>query len=418
MDRALNAFQVAALLVSASYGIGFLFGSGELAVSHGMAGSIYGLSTAFGMLLLAVFAVRLWRGGAPIWGLFGRAYGDGMKNTVALLSLVWMAGVLAAQIHGGVAIMKLLGLADWAAYGLVLAGIFTASRLNLRVASTVFFLFLLASGLVLVYAVISGDAGQIYMESPTRFVADLGTFRPWTAVSILIAVVALVCTGADYHQFVLAALKPSAALWGCILAGICLCAVSFLPASVVIGLQSEGGLAGLQDSKQVIPFALSKVASQAGSIAAGNILLLGLSAAALGSGAAIVRAMTSALAATTKTNGSDQSFWMTFVSLGIGAALASRGQGIVATMVSVNVIYIASIAWPFACLLAGYRLAPGQALTVVAVGFSASSLVYAASWFNVFLDDSDFMSLMIGLVASGLLIAKYWLCRTFRRIPT
>lgn len=418
MERALNALQVAALLVSASYGIGFLFGSGELAVSHGMAGSIYGLSTAFGMLLLAVFAARLWHGGLPIWDLFGRAYGGGMKNSVALLSLVWMAGVLAAQIHGGVAIMRLLGLTDWVSYGVVLAGIFIASRVNLRVASTIFSLFLLASGLVLVYAVVSDNAGQIYMESPSRLVTDLGTFQPWTAMSIFIAVVALVCTGADYHQFLLAARKSSAAVWGCLLAGICLCAVSFLPASVVIGLQSEGGLAGLQDSKQVIPFALSRVASQAGSIAAGNILLLGLSAAALGSGAAIVRAMTSALAAATKVERTDETPWMTLISLSIGAALASRGQGIVATMVSVNVIYIASIAWPFICLLAGRTLTPSQALAVVATGFVSASVVYAASWLGKPFNDSAFVSLVVGLMASGFLIAGFWLRGTVRRIPT
>ncbi len=40
MNRALGSLQVAALLVSASYGIGFLFGSGELALSHGMAASM------------------------------------------------------------------------------------------------------------------------------------------------------------------------------------------------------------------------------------------------------------------------------------------------------------------------------------------------------------------------------------------
>lgn len=256
------------------------------------------------------------------------------------------------------------------------------------------------------------------MESPSRLVTDLGTFQPWTAMSIFIAVVALVCTGADYHQFLLAARKSSAAVWGCLLAGICLCAVSFLPASVVIGLQSEGGLAGLQDSKQVIPFALSRVASQAGSIAAGNILLLGLSAAALGSGAAIVRAMTSALAAATKVERTDETPWMTLISLGIGAALASRGQGIVATMVSVNVIYIASIAWPFICLLAGRTLTPSQALAVVATGFVSASVVYAASWLGKPFNDSDFVSLVVGLMASGFLIAGFWLRGTVRRIPT
>src|SRR5690349_990608 len=117
MDRTLGTFQVAALLVSASYGIGFLFGSGEMALAHGMAGSLYGVATAAGMLLLTLVAARVWHGGTAIWDLFGQACGPAMKNVVALLSIVWMAGVLAAQIHGGVAIMRLLGLDEWLAFG-------------------------------------------------------------------------------------------------------------------------------------------------------------------------------------------------------------------------------------------------------------------------------------------------------------
>ena len=107
MNRALGSLQVAALLVSASYGIGFLFGSGELALSHGMAGSIYGVATGFGMLVLAVFARQLWATGLPVWDLFGRAYGRQLQGVVALLSLIWMSGVLAAQIQGGVAVLEL-----------------------------------------------------------------------------------------------------------------------------------------------------------------------------------------------------------------------------------------------------------------------------------------------------------------------
>jgi SSS family solute:Na+ symporter len=128
--------------------------------------------------------------------------------------------------------------------------------------------------------------------------------------------------------------------------------------------------------------------------------------------------MTSALAAATKVERSDKTPWMTLISLGIGAALASRGQGIVATMVSVNVIYIASIAWPFICLLAGRTLTPPQALAVVATGFASASMVYAASWLGKPFNDSDFVSLVAGLTASGFLIAGFWLRGTVRRIPT
>lgn len=403
MKHELNAFQVAALLVSASYGIGFLFGSGELAISNGMAGSIYGLATAGGMLLLATFAGRLWRSGRPIWDLFGAAYGPTLKNAVALLSVVWMAGVLAAQIHGGVALLRLLGLFPGASYAGVLAGIFVASRLNLRLASTVFSAFLLASGVVLVYALLSGGGGAIYVQAPARFVADLHTFSTGAIASILIAVVALVCTGADYHQFVLAAQRSRVATWGCLLAGLVLVALSFLPASVVIALQLDGGLSGLADSKQVIPYALTHAASQLGGVGTGSVLLLGLFAAALGSGAAIVRAMAGAISATVG-GFSMTSAWLTSASLAIGAVLALRGQGIVATMVSVNVLYIASIGLAFVCLLAGRPLSVRAARSAVLTGFVVSFGVYALSWVGILLPDADLTALCLGALASGLAV--------------
>ncbi|MEZ5663129.1 MAG: hypothetical protein R3E94_06305 [Burkholderiaceae bacterium] len=174
MDRVLSSVQIAALLVSASYGIGFLFGSGELALTHGMAGSIYGIATGFGMLALALVAKPLWRSGLSVWDLFGRAYGTQLRGLVAALSLVWMAGVLAAQIHGGVAVARLLGVPD--PYGLiiVLGLIYAAAHMSLRIASGVFSGCLLLSGLVLVYALVAADGLALYLEA----VPDL--WRIWT----------------------------------------------------------------------------------------------------------------------------------------------------------------------------------------------------------------------------------------------
>jgi len=128
--RVLGALQVAALLVSASYGIGFLFGSGEMALTHSMAGGLYGVATALGMLALASFAGRLWKLGMPVWELFGRAFGPPIQRAVALLSLVWMSGVLAAQIAGGVAIAEVIGLPRELAQAAVLVLIHWAALHN------------------------------------------------------------------------------------------------------------------------------------------------------------------------------------------------------------------------------------------------------------------------------------------------
>ena len=206
--RTLGALQVAALLVSASYGIGFLFGSGEMALSHGMAGGLYGVATALGMLALATFAGRLWKLGVPVWELFGQAFGQPIQRAVALLSLVWMSGVLAAQIAGAVAIAQVMGLPAYFSHALVLALILGASRLDLRVASRLFAACLLASALVLLYALAEAGGLALYAQAAPLFVRDLGGFSPARLVSIVLAVGLLVCLGADYHQFVLAARRP------------------------------------------------------------------------------------------------------------------------------------------------------------------------------------------------------------------
>lgn len=405
MSRALNSLQVAALLVSCSYGIGFLFGSGEMALQHGMAGSIYGLATGIGMLLLAGFAARLWRGGAAIWDLLGRAYGPSVKHAVAALSIVWMAGVLAAQIHGGVAIMQLLGLKGWPAFGAILACMFGASRLHLGLASKIFTVLLLSSGFVLLCVLFSGSGAQFYARSPALFLRDLATFDGASLVSITVAITALVCTGADYHQFLLAARRPLDATVGCLLAAAALIALSFVPASVVLGLQHEGGLGSLADTRQVIPFALTQAAEGLGIASLGAMFLAGLLGAALGCGAAIVRAMASALEAATQGRIDDARAWPSALVLCLGAALAVRGQGIVATMVSVNVIYIASIAVTFVCMVAGRPLPLRAAKGAMCFGFAASTAVYVAHRARPAEGNADLMSLVAGLVASVLVCA-------------
>ena len=63
-------------------------------------------------------------------------------------------------------------------------------------------------------------------EFEAVFVRDLGGFSAARLVSIVFAVGLLVCLGADYHQFVLAARRPTVAAAGCALAGVILIAVA------------------------------------------------------------------------------------------------------------------------------------------------------------------------------------------------
>lgn len=403
-ERSLSSLQVAALLVSASYGIGFLFGSGELALRHGMAGSIYGVATAAGMFILALVGRRLWASGVPVWEWFGRAYGPRLQRAVALLSLVWMAGVLAAQVHGGSAVAELLGLSRGSAFVAVLSLVYFASRMNLRFASFVFAMCLLSSALVLVYALVVSGGLSLYLRAAPVFSQDLETFSGPRLLAITLAVTLLVCTGADYHQFMLAARRPTSAIVGCVLAGIALFAVSFLPSALVVTMQHASALNDLSGTQQVIPLLLARVVGALGT-GADKLMLAALSTAALGSGAAILRAMASALASAAPAKIPERHPAVTLTALGLGAAVASRGQGIVDTMVSVNVVYIASIAVCLAALLRGAVLSTRNAAMTMAAGFVASVAVYVAGWTGWLTGDADVMSLVAGLAASALAAA-------------
>ena len=397
MDRVLSSVQIAALLVSASYGIGFLFGSGELALTHGMAGSIYGIATGFGMLALALVAKPLWKSGLSVWDLFGRAYGTQLRGLVAALSLVWMAGVLAAQIHGGVAVARLLGVPDTYGLFIVLSLIYVAAQMSLRIASSVFAGCLLLSGVVLVYTLVAADGLALYREAVPRFVQDLDTFSPTQLGSMSLAVGLLVVTGADYHQFVMSGRTARSAMVGCTMAGLALILIGLLPAAVVVAMQSSGALVNMPDGKQVIPWVLSQAV---GNLAwgLGAAMLVALSLAALGSGAAILRAMASAMSTTQ--SGVSRPRLVSAAALIIGAALASRDQGIVETMVSVNIIYLASVGVCFIALLSGISLTPQRARATMVTGLVVSGCVYVASWFGLFAPQADASSLVAGLAAS------------------
>ena len=403
----LGMVQVAALLVSASYGIGFLFGSGQMALSHGMGGGIYGMATAIGMVALAALACRLRRLGLPVWDLFGEAYGPTVQRAVALLSLLWMGGVLAAQIQGGVAVAALLGADRLAALVVVLALLYGASRMDLRVACGVFAGCLLLSAGMLVVALWHAGGLPVYLSAGSAFVDDLSTFSAGRVVTIVIAVAVLVCTGADYHQFVLASRGPVAAVVGCVLAAMLLVLLAFLPPALVVAMQMNQGAGLIGNSSQVIPDALARTA---GHIVpgAGPLMLLALSSAALGSGAAIARAMASALAsALPGRHGEVREVgpWDTAAALLAGGLLASTGQGIVDTMVCVNIVYIASVGCVFTLLLRGVALPRRHARAVMGTGLLGALLGYAVSWLGWSTTDRDTLALVVGLGASVLVLA-------------
>lgn len=398
--RTLGALQVAALLVSASYGIGFLFGSGEYAVRYGMAGAIYGVATGLGMVAMAALAGRLWLAGRAVWDLLGDRSGDRVRRLVALLSIVWMAGVLAAQIHGAVAVVRLLGAGPMVAHAVAIVLIFAASRFELRAASLVFAACLAASAVVLLYALVRSGGVELYAASLPAFTQDLPSLGVPQAFTIAIGVGLLVCTGADYHQFVLAARAPGAAVRGCLLAGVSLLLLAFLPPAVVLSAAAQPSWPGVADAKQVVPQALSLAAGEVAG-AAGPVMLGVLGMAALGSGAAVLRAMVSALEAARPRAASASPIVLAAIAMVVAAALTATGLPIVDTMVSVNVVYIASVGVSLFDLLRGKDGDRAGETWVIGAGFIGSVAAFIPTWAGWPLPNVELIALLLGLTSAA-----------------
>jgi len=343
--------------------------------------------TGFSMLLLAIFAGRIWSIGLPIWDMLGRSFGSAVKRAVALLSVVWMTGVLAAQIHGGTAILMLIGLPHYAAIAFILTLIFGASRINLGFAARIFSLCLLGSSMVLVFALFHFGGASIYINAIPRFVSDMHFISPQEFFVTVVGVGFLVVTGADYQQFVIAARSRTDAVVGCGIAGVFLLLAGALPASTVIAARDAGILTTVADDKQIIPFLLSHISARI-SPYWGIALLLGLLSAALGSGAAIVRAMTSALASSISGSGEIRRF-------PLSAAIILLG---------LNIVYIASVAPIFVFLLLGVAVSASGAQKAIAAGFATSVFLYVAKWLGLVAGSVELFSLCIGIAVSVLVL--------------
>jgi SSS family solute:Na+ symporter len=407
MQRNLGAVHVAALLVSASYGVAFLLGSGEMAVRDGMAGSLYAIVTALGMLALGLAAPTLWRGRELIWDVFGQRYGPTVRKLVALLSLVWMSGVLAAQIHGGIAVLVAAGLPTTHALAVIAAALLVMSSVELGMAAMLFAFCLVGTNIALLHALIQSNGLYVYLHAWPSFVHGIGNAPTAQTVVTIAAIGFLVVTGSDYQQFVIAARRPRDAWLGCALASVFLMATGFLPAATVVAAFHAGRLFGLTDAASAVPWIMLQTGAGMGLVCIGVILL-----AALGSGTAVTRAMACALESV-RPVADRHSHAPRILIIAMGCAIASDGQAIVSTIISLNVVYIAAIGLLFVLHETGRQVAPRCAPLMMLSGAATSLTVTAARCAGVSCMPV-WLPLPAGLAASACVLAA-WHVELFRR---
>ncbi|PLT17621.1 hypothetical protein CXP34_13430 [Ralstonia mannitolilytica] len=343
---------MAILLVSASYGIGFVFGTGELARTVGMASSLYAAATGIGMLFLAVAAGTFWRLGTPIWGLF-RGKNAALESGVALLSSVWLLGIFSVQLQGAAAVLGLnFGLTpvwQYAIAGLLVWGWGGCAG----AAGAVFSVFLAAASASLVVVIVLNNGIGLYGRSLALLATDAARYLSVSDIGVtMLSTIALVVLGADYQQFVILARSQRAAVLGCVLAGVLVMLISTLPSTAVLAAMQAGHLPDGLAAKETIPFLV--VEPFGGShTGVGKGILCALLLAALGSGAAVAMAAAHAMRQALSWHRAPDGVVSLAVVLG-GIGIAQIGTSMVGLIVSINTLFLATVAVPLVATLLGY----------------------------------------------------------------
>jgi SSS family solute:Na+ symporter len=169
-----------------------------------------------------------------------------------------------------------------------------------------------------------------------------------------------------------------------------------------LAYQSVQSAAQPASDNQIIPFIMAGVARR---LASGYewVMLAGLLTAALGSAAAIVRAMSSA--ALSATDCKYRPGWVNLAMVLLGGLIASRGQAIIDTMVALNMVYLGAICVVFVTLFVGWKISAQGAWSAMLAGFTASLMGYLFGWAGWTTLDADLLSLAAGLLASLVVFA-------------
>lgn len=377
-ERTLAAWDVASLLVSTSCGIGFFLGTGELALQQGMAACLYAVATAIGLVALALSAPRLQKTGQSIWAYFGSLYGPTISQQVAAFSLIWMTGVLGAQIRGASAILALSGMPQAVSIISVDCLVLVFSFLRISWLSSIFTLCMCGCTTILVLALAETHSLILWLQAPAFFVESMRVQPVGHTGLVLLSVAALVLCGADYQQFPAMAKTPTHARSGCLIAAVIVLGVGFLPASAVIAGANMWQLDHLADQAQVVPKLLARTIGSSSEVISLTVTYL-LIITALGSACSILRVMTDATA--TVSRGSPiPAVFHRILPIVVATLVAIHGQTIVAVMVTLNIVYLAAVVPLLALTLVGRPIQDRAAKRSMLVGAGVSTLCVLIEW--------------------------------------
>lgn len=414
-NRKLDAFSLAALLVSAHYGLGFLLGTAERTLVAGVAGSLYAVCLGLGTLALLVLAKFYWTRVEQIWTLLGNQYGRGVKILVGLMSWSSLIGIEAVQMISGAFILKVLG-APVLPSMVFLAILFTiVSLLPVEKAGLLFRALLVLNFLALLYGLWALHGLPDYLRSPLEFIPSLKQLSPPDVLGISLCTILLILMDMKYQQFAVQAKDVRNLYQGCTIAAILLLLLAFLPSSVVVSAQHAGILPADIDGKETLPFILSWIGGGTGK-PLGIILIISLLVPALGVGSSILRVQTKTIL--------DFNFWpasnlnrllVAVTNAVLALAVALKGGEIVSLIVAFYAGYVSAVLVPFVAYLLAQTGRYTFAIASVRLSLIMSSISALVSLMLTLIypditglgnDELNIMAMGIGFGVFGLLVGQ------------
>lgn len=405
-NRKLDAFSLAALLVSAHYGLGFILGTAEQSLTNGVAGSLYAVSLSLGTIALLGLAKFYWTQVEQIWTLLGFYCGNDAKIFVGLMSWASLIGIESAQLISGAFILKVLGAPTLVTMLLMTILFAIISLLPVEKASWVFRGLLLLNFLALLYALWALHGVNDYLRAPLTFTESLQEISLPTSLGITLSTILLLLIDMRYQQFIVRTKNVKSVYYGCILAGVILFLLALLPSNVVIAASKTGILPAGIGGKETLPFILLWIGGGTDKLLS-ILLIASLLVPAIGVGSNTLRVQSKIILDFKILPASNLNrICITLVNALLSLVIALKGGEIVVLIVSFYSAYVGAIIVPFFAYLlvylGGYTFSKTSVKTSLIVGsISAMTLLVM----NLFFTGLDFFgNIQLNIMTPGILI--------------
>lgn len=311
--RRLGLLLTAGALAATHFGGGMVMGGGEYGFIHGLSGAWYGISCGIGLIFLAFLTAGKFRNLSfyTVPDYLEHRYGSKTLRALgALLSLIALVGILAAQVLSARGALAILGFEGntGAIIATLIFIIYTALGGLWAATITDFIQVIIAGvGVIVAAALVMGDtggfAGMQEMINAAQTTVKPGYFNIFSMAGksilwLLLPTVMYTLIGQDFYQRLFAAKDKVTAKTASLVGGIFLIVISLFPA--IAGMGARAYFPDLTDGSLAIP----RIVQEVFPVGVGAVILAALLAAIMSTADSLLTAGTSHLI---------KDFWMEIV---------------------------------------------------------------------------------------------------------